>query len=226
MKIISKFKDYYDYMAYLGVDNKVVYERHTASSAEMVRVNKRPNSWFPGPDRWEHFDHWLIICNKAYRLPLWVTDFTKDVKDHFKKEYTLISVEQYIERENKGLDERYRGKWFRRNKPRYMDMSDFEPRDVKCKYPIVANMSYSKDDNLFIHPERWGEHIIINPRLIDYGFASRIPAEQVWQELSMFIASTEVKMLEITDEIRAQQKGFDKTSFRKDTHQSKPRGRK
>ena len=29
MRIVSNFKDYYDYLAYLGIDDKIVFERTT-----------------------------------------------------------------------------------------------------------------------------------------------------------------------------------------------------
>jgi len=76
---------------------------------------------------------------------------------------------------------------------------------VHFRAPIVAHF----DDRL-----------VVNPCLKDLGFHSVLSAQQVWQELSLYLGNTLIEATTpaprpISDELRAETHGFDRESFRK-----------
>jgi hypothetical protein len=64
------------------------------------------------------------------------------------------------------------------------------------------------------------DYIVINPRIIDYGFAKIFDAYGAFQEISMYLGGVlgtgNPGVPPIDDETLAQAKGFDKWSFRKE----------
>jgi len=67
---------------------------------------------------------------------------------------------------------------------------------------------------------RIGRGLVLNERLNQYEFQKVLPPMQAWQELEMYVGSylTQPVIQEppISDKIKAEIKGFDKFSFRKD----------
>lgn len=61
--------------------------------------------------------------------------------------------------------------------------------------------------------------LIVNPCLADWGFASRVDPYSAWQELSMYLGNNLAQVFArapraISDELKAHAHGFDKQSFR------------
>jgi len=86
-----------------------------------------------------------------------------------------------------------------------------KPSALNAHYnsPVVVEMRHGMHDL---------EHRIDDLMSI-HGFAKVFPPQQAWQEISMWMGTHyhrgEREMLEISDDVRAQQHGFDKMSFRK-----------
>jgi hypothetical protein len=63
------------------------------------------------------------------------------------------------------------------------------------------------------------EVLVVNPRLNDWGFATQVDPYTAWQDLSMYLGNNLVKNVmvarPITDELKAEAHGFDKQSFRR-----------
>ena len=231
MRIISKYKDYYDYMEYLGIDEKVRFERHTVDYDVELIFN------FPKRDHL-HLEElmregwnqrrpslpWVIFCGKKYYIPVrrrYPNDRTykSDMLD-------ACTIQECIERWNGN-----RESWDRWE-PFNVEM--FEPQDLKweCNYPIVTNMMKCSErytyNNKNPEPEWWqvrSTSLTVYPILAKIPtIQDRIPPQEAWQKLSMFLASQEPDMVDISNKDKILQGGFDlKSSFRKDKHQNKPR---
>jgi len=223
MKIISKLKDYYDYIPHLygGGDPKIVYDRRRIGELEeiggysylrdlQVEVKNFPNLYpgFVHKDNPYNFrsENWgfktLVVCGKPYLLinttPLAGNPdnwevFIKDKHSH------LVKPDTYRLHRDWGIE--------------FGSLTDLSK---KIGHPVfVVN-----------HVEQYHKYVKVTidgncPILSSLGFPSLMTAEQLYQDLSYFILN---KMKDspdlqpptvISDKEKVVQHGFDvKQSFR------------
>ena len=186
MRIVSNFKDYYDHLAYLGIDNKVVFERTT----ERLNVDnlklERSTPYINNIRKSCTIDQvFIIVCNIAYTGWVYLNYGKQDEKQYIfnkeeaKKIYDFLAPERYIN-------------WKR------VQMT----QSVICEYPLVGiGVDYFP---------------VKNPKLKDVNFHTVLSAEKVWQEICMFLSKEKVvKELELTESESLLRHGMDKKSFRK-----------
>jgi hypothetical protein len=205
MKIISNFKDYYDYLQGIyGMDEKVVYERICMIGGEDEKWEKKGyykpaylerqsspitlnNSLYPN----EQFDAvFLAICGVIYCVYIYRNKF------YFGEEVESI------------------GKKIRRNRPLYYDNIRY------CKYHLDKT-DINEKLNCPIALIKWEWHggiipYVKNIKLTDYGINTIVPAEDMYIQISNFLSREKKIVDKRTNKEKITGHGFDlKTSFRK-----------
>jgi hypothetical protein len=224
MKIVSKFKDYYDHISHIyGQDTKVVYERHLINDLSISYFNdsniiKKDDLDIDGlsyPSNCKYDFRWLIVCGKRFLL------FRKGEypKTQIWTSYKNSSeVRNYVSLTRSKEDEssRYRkyrsSEWFyrRRKRPEYF-MGEFCQKNLdfcikhKCPIIVIEGNRFTTDSPIL------GD--IIN-------FVSMYPAEQIYQDISYFMlnqinGSPDIDPpVLLDDKFKIDYHGFNKVSFR------------
>jgi hypothetical protein len=229
MKILSKFKDYYDYVEYLysqegGDPANTCVRRDLESKDECScgyfsigvkgeippKPSPKDSVWGRNPNIFPWVYKWCSVCGKLYLL-------VSEEPGVYKPKYKLIT-------ENHPslslVYSRSHGNWFK------------EP-DINglIGVPNSACVEISKKLQIPVftleESHRVGSRkpfqITLNqtvPNLGELGFASLFTAEQMYQEIAMFLTSLRdnpdsLPPVDISDKDRLAQKGFDaKISFR------------
>jgi hypothetical protein len=193
MRIISNFKDYYDFMTgKYGIDPKVVYTRIPEGPLYV------PHYKTISPDR---IESWVIhFCGKTYFIYYTFGDwfFGSDILKANPRKYPTshfpIDNPGKTIREWKSLWDEKKNKWIARDL-----RVQGAPTDVneKMKCPVVV-----------------GD--IINPKLADFNFAKIFSPEDAFITISNWL-SREKEIINLqTDKEKVVSHGFDlKKSFRK-----------
>lgn len=199
MKLISNFKDYYDYLigAKFGIDPKVVYERVCSTEGKDSEWHKsgiyRP-LFLDFPDKYES---WMIqFCGMSY------------YGHHYQGKY-------------------YYGQNAEEQLPYHIDGTtrdtcrDARPNDA----PIFNKWGMKLYENPIDHNQRTncpivliqGASVIKNVKLSDFGFASIIPPEEAFLKLTDYLSREKEIVNNQTDKEKIISHGFDtKISFRKE----------
>lgn len=224
MRIISDFKDYYDYIMQYGSDPKIIYDRKTS-----IHKKKYSSRLLPCGNSLTYYvgSTSIYFCKKLY-FGYYIKD--KTYKTISKYCYTLDQLDKEINRllPKKVISDWYtktykRNRMINYNKASLSNGRHFDVRETNSFYfseymsPVIIEAD---------------SEIIVNPRLSDYNFYNTIPAEQAFQDISQFLSnySFEEKIPKykgdkiskiIPDKIMAEIKSFDKNSFRKQKTRNK-----
>lgn len=199
MLIVSPFHDYYDSIKAYGIDKSVVYCR-----------TKRPLQGKGLPDIYSaiHYNYGqpdfygriLGFCGKLYPL------VEKDIRYGAPKQ---MIYDRKIAVGNE--EDAYWGR-----KRSVVELFDDFPRDHSLlalfqahKVPAFVYGDYLAEKEL---KSRYG-HLILNPRLQDYGFQRIVPPAQAFQEIYMYISGVlgvpAPQTVDIDDKHKAIEKGHD-----------------
>lgn len=241
MRIISKFKDYYDSSIGYGIDPGIVYKRvdQAYQLAHLPRheaqIVKDVRAAILTPDRiaGELFDHVYVgFCGKIYgglayhvgaegpNVPVSKRTYWDGHFRHYETSWQFAWAERDVDPEELVKERRLPGRYgFKQcetmqewfTRNRHLRVQS--NTDIFTKYGIVS-------------------FILHNGQLITDGVLSSVRFQRVldnftaFQEISMFISGVlgtfdEVAPEPITDELRAHTKGFDKRSFRRDPTKKK-----
>lgn len=220
MKIISKHKDFYDYLqGNYGIDNTVVYNRNWKDTVMYKPYYLMPFELYqPKPVQYT-----IAICGVVYIVYIW------DKKFYFGEDIKLLLNSK-------------KTKYDRDNKDWYFNTLPFETRSLPyhlCKTKIneiekepillLKNEFYSswsimnKKDPEHV---KW-EVIARNIRLIDFGIPQVLSAHDIYIQISNFLSKEKVIVDKRTDKEKIISHGMDtKTSFRKTKISSENVGRK
>ena len=194
MKIIDKRIDYYDGVARSFRDEEPVYVRtSTTSTVPMERTS--PFSV-------------LGFCGRVYPFH----ELNAPVRGrviNYDRDSAVETVVAGLERPRGG------GKWidyWHRGRTQYLS----------SLWDQVASKTWEEQFSrapiwVIRHIKRESSEIEFNPLLRQFGFYKIAPPAQAFQELSMWLSNQARPMKPmpiITDELKAQSKGFDKHSFR------------
>lgn len=223
MKIISKFKDYYDYYAYLGIDPKIVYVRK--SFWDKREIIKEPSRDLYGYTRTKLTDifsednnlnsarlHYVIFCGRIYYFGVIKKVLNRDIQG-----YPLLTwnLDKYLESFNE--ISRWDTWWY---ESKWDSVKKANGSKIECPYPVVSTVTYNSSTDKY---EYYKNEFCVNPRLKDLKFYKVISPEKAWQELSMYLSKEEDKRVHTDDKYKILAHGMDKTSFRRDKHPNKPR---
>ena len=206
MKIISSFKDYYDYVAHVyGQDNSIVYTRNYLTEPtdqgsrlpEVIRLEGAHQFYFHS-NMYESKLSWLCFCGKPYPL------FRGVLADENTPEFApLLKPLKYG--------------WFRSDRSRLKDMIGIRSR-------VLVELSKQLNAPVFTFTGGYPDRFTIQPsvpKLGEIGFVKILSAEQAYQELSYFLGNEIhdspdlAQPFVITDKEKIVSHGFDmKQSFR------------
>ena len=190
MRIISKYKDYYDWVVF-ETDNRKVYNR---TESEVEVKGKYISSW----DKTSKYFGHLYFCNKQYR-------FLKfDGKYYWNEEDVPNEIVRLI---NKEANIHYKKdiKW----------MKIGLLTDDKTKEPILFEENIKLGSPVIISYDDSRIHSL-NPKLVDISFNRIVSPTEAYQEIYNWIPYIEPELPGPPEDIsRYEAKGFDKkTSFR------------
>jgi len=235
MRIVSKFRDYYDTASAYGIDKECVYVRKTENAPYKKYCLK---------------EHWKF-CNTRddfYEYPnfSFVVGFAGEIITgiyiHKRKRYTIgeeeinifYSSQEVIDyMQGEGFDTSGKRSYWFRNEHNY---SITNHKELKAFFEV----DHSSLNHLFrdhhcpvwmIKPVHDGQTIntlVLNPNLRSLGFARvKDPVtafQEIHQYLSGVLGNKENEMVKIDDKYKAAARGFDKWSFK--NLPGKKRGRK
>lgn len=219
MKIISKFKDYYDGVASYGIDKSKIFIRNT----ELIDHD------FSKDFRYKYNSKFDIIgfCGKLYPFISYIPfnqDCFNDMLSNrdIKKRVLYNDIIKYDLIEEKKEDYLYNTNYFYKKKKRekkninklinfindYTNNKELLDLFIKYKTPIFWYGFSSRNGN-----------ILINPPLKKLGFQTMIDPVTAFQQIEMFLGNelaTEYQgnVPVGNDEVVGNSKGFDRYSFR------------
>lgn len=229
MLIVSKFHDYYDSAAGMGIDKTCVYKR---STEQVVKDRYSYRDSFENKKKKFELEKFTIwFCGKVYPG---VKIEEKDTYPPYESNkmhyfYDADKLENFLKKNNllkelKGIRSRYYSRRdFREDSDRkeYFDFNRETLRKIKKDYVRYRCPVMVIDES----------GIIKNPVLKNYGFAKVKDPYTAFQELYMYISgvlgSSGNPMIELTDKDKQEKRGFWKWSFRTMPGDGKkPRGKK
>jgi hypothetical protein len=197
MKIISKFKDYYDHIAGLyGIDDKIVYVRNYQA---IVRDDYRKGVYHK-----VGFENCLLPTNiKTYSETPDVDVFSICNTFYVR---VLCGNDIYWGSEALVL-EKYLSKWQSKSDFKKTIALHGQKNELNTKeFPIAITSTENDIRRVFTR----------NPRLSDYGFASILPPNDLFLMLSTFLSQEKEVVDTRTNIEKVLSNGFDKiSSFRK-----------
>lgn len=248
MRIISKFKDYYDGVAKGMQDSDLTYVRHH----EVVAGGEYCYFPFFITELFRHQgelkNHYVQVVEVQFcglRYP-YIALFERGDDSHlhdtngYPRGSKLIAVARDVDEviammaahpdvfadvpEKADLERKIRdyvySTWHHldaffkmRGKPTALNISRNTPVTALVSQPYDDATQWRRNVNR-------NADVHVNPRLADLGFTRVVDPQTAYQEISMWMGThhhrPDREMVPITDEVRAQQHGFDKRSFRKD----------
>ena len=213
MKVISKFKDYYDGVQIHGFDDSVKFIRTETTCIltitelsrkfpEVHNIITKPTYWggrgflyFWGTGNRELvFDVAIVqFCGVLYKLLRRNQDYITSFED-FRRKYKDIKPSRFLD---------------------LIDNYFSEPKVILNQPLTLKNLI-----RIFIVPSiHKGElKVITNPQLFKYGFQKVVPSYQAYQQLAQVlsgvIAKPEIPDIKLTEKQHVEAKGFTKYSFR------------
>ena len=193
MKILSKHKDYYDYLqGYYGIDSKIVLDRTVYDNTSNVIKS-------------ETFPIVLYICGKVYQA-LWFKDCDKycygeELGEKLIEKNLLAKNAYFFDNEDK---ENY---W------------RLKSSDKILKNPIIDKENKNKELNCPILLYGLGKFYKF-PILSNFDFQKYVDAHTMWVMLYEWLEKqNEFEIPEVDNKTKIINNGFDlKTSFRKKTN--------
>ena len=230
MKIVSKFKDYYDGIVHtFGIDKDIVYVREPTTLSDI----RFKTMYLPtNKNYWRHDRYWFTIIGVAGKLyPLLILDKLHKYKEAWKSdEYKTFYI--YDEKEIR----EYFYKVFQSQYERKHNI--FENYMAQMNDKDVEQLFHDHKVGAFIlkivDPESiWRKQVLnleLEPILKDIDFAKVVDPVTMFQNMQTFISEqlcTEIDNHPATDKEKIVSKGFDYvTSFRKEKGGKKRRKNK
>ena len=205
MKIISKYKDYYDYLQGIyGVDDKLLLDRRNGTAKDFSHHTGK---------------HVLVICGKVLEYVCFENNY------YFNEDIAQFN-------EAKVLHDSYLWKNETRPKPKYLVNPNINPEKHwnfdKIYYPTLSEDVHkiypglevvSKTCPIFIYHENSRTIQCEFPSLLELGINKQIEAKDMWIMLSEWLSTRVTEKEPVVpvgdDKVRILSAGFDlKTSFR------------
>lgn len=203
MLIVSKYRDYYDSVAgTTGIDKTLVYQRQTENFKDYKlevydKGLRNYGAWYMRNNpKCINYSVFLIgFCGKTY---VCLKIYPYEDTPYFI--YGYDNIVNYLETRNS----KYRMKNFYED---YNNMVNYNFMEIYRKHHVPVFI-IDKDG------------LTINPNLKELSFQKMFDCYSAFQEISMFIGgvlgTSENNIINISNEDRIKQYGFDKFSFRKE----------
>ncbi len=202
MKLVSNFKDYYDYLiGTYGIDPKAVYHRVCETEIQkngVLTLEKqglyKPPHLIPGT---RAATYTIAFCGTIYCV------FWLEGKYYFGREaYEIRDV----------IDELYHSHYLKERAYAHEHLTKTILNDLTgC--PVLLLRRRQSNDPVDLWQDYWVK--VKNPKLSDFGFPSIIPADECFMRITNFLLREKEIKDNRTDKEKIASKGFDvKTSFR------------
>lgn len=238
MRIISNFKDYYDFAGTQDKDDIVYLRKQETFTFDFRKDLKahtlhrsliEPFRKLPKTDSSVRFPIRLFsVCGKLYYVygvpgKYYQWSYTNKI------EVVEIAAKEYYERQYKNRRGAYPSEWKETKPHRWLEDLPFSPwgfntwnkqygRDV-YSVSVDLHRHYSAPVLLINGNPNVGNDITVNPFLKEYDFQSIIDPYTIAQEIDMYLGNELAVQKDppapITDKLRAEYHGFDEHSFRK-----------
>lgn len=218
MRIISKFRDYYDGLSeHRGGDYKTkiwIREEKDVEVHERVLVELEERSKYMCVFDGKVRPHYLIIAGKVYPL---LEDY--GINTSFSQNKNGKPFMYTIETSKKTKQPFFRKHYrYREREEFFGEYPDMTSLCLELDSPVILvspRNSFYRPDN-----SRPYRNITINPKLSDWDFQSIMGSPEIYQMIDTFVSNILVKdempISEMTNDEKIQSHGFDKvTSFRK-----------
>jgi hypothetical protein len=219
MKIISKFKDYYDHISHIyGADPKIVYERPTFIRPEGGEYNiifVELNGVFPihltydGNDPYDY--ELLVICGRPFLVRQKKCDFKKPNENRPKE--AMASNDAYLALTRKFLMREFQRDFFEDGD--YSMLIELAHRLRQPVFLVKGIQSQRNEQKCYFSVQNKV------PVLADLGVPKLLEATRLYQDIAYFISNVINPSpdldppVKFSDSERLQQHGFDKKlSFR------------
>lgn len=222
IRIITKFKDYYDSAAAFGLDANIIYFRETKEVGSKKKGYVDRSVYFDSKTytRYEYRSGKIGFCGKFY---CFIVVHYWDRKENCVPNQVFWSFEDFDQ-------------WFSKARPDWK-----KGHNKHCnswdytKFKKCFDESPDSDDVFHEHDTPVicfynDDTIVLNPKLSDFEFYHVFDSYQAHQEIAMYVGGIldqpENNMIEISDDIRIAKHGFDQFSFRADKGSGPKRKRK
>jgi hypothetical protein len=222
MKIITDFKDFYDYGMAFGVDEGLVYERFQKKTYPPKHIENRSGGiiGFCG----EFYELIKVYANEDKR-PWGSRNFSLDNKEKVE-EYIADGWVPATEVMSQYDDTELEYQYFIRKLD--LDTIEWGHSWYKKDYSFWKNwvkglFDEHKVPSFFVGYDREYE-TILNPCLKDYGLQKLMDPVEAFQKVSTFLPGLQpTEDFEMSDEQLGKSKGFDEYSFRNKNTKKKPK---
>jgi hypothetical protein len=165
MKIISKHKDYYDYLQGIyGIDEKLTYDRRTNTLVKYEKENPTINGY-------SLHTYEFTITNSLYMIYSYKDKFYHTVDELMELNRLLVKDDKTpivsSWRWRNGVKRDYERHWERYNHPTNINKKE--------RQPVLVKVKHYNDDSWCI------------PDLSTFDWPKRIPAEEMYQKVSAFM---------------------------------------
>lgn len=231
MRIISSFKDYYDFVAKIyGEDPKLIYRRMPDGLHDTLSYTENDKTFWQALsslmyDRrktevysWgkqsvaKNYDTCILVCGKLYVLKYVLVD-------EATKKYEIsevLAINEYVNE----IKDHHKDDFFNSGNWRFTQLRTLDEAS-EDKY-ISIHKQFNSPIITFTREFKassYSYNVIayINVCLLEYKFETKIDAFQMFQDIQMFITNhltPEVVINEVEDKHKIQQHGFNKQSFR------------
>jgi hypothetical protein len=196
MKIVSKYRDYYDAQAYMyGIDDHIVYARGDLTQKEQSFQGEwsHPDYEIVMPKGLGHVashasslrslmsDNILVICGKAYSL----IDVTP--KDEWKRKLEVFHPERHAKQLEEWQKQRWNPKWLGLDREEAITPTRERPQS-----PFLIEVSRQIEQPVFIIKSTRNGILHLEGQykpLSEMAVAPWYPMEQIFQDLSYFITN-------------------------------------
>lgn len=196
MKIISNYKDYYDYLAgTFGVDPKIVYERQLGY--KLTETDK--------PQYHESKEYELYVLGKYYmvvihkeQVYITIPELTELYESNILSDSLNNALKGFLKEDTK---------WWMGGTRKNIEVHRASEINLKDGRPVLMqDTSYD-----------WRAKKYLVPRLKDFNFHKILSPEEIYLQLTDWLSYKEPEIITKPEDMsRFESKGFDKrTSFRK-----------
>ncbi len=178
MKFISKFKDYYDYLQGIyGIDEKLIFDRRFKE--KIIRPTSHNGKEDPK-------QYAFCICNKRYVILQHADRFyytleeIKELAAILKKEGKILHTNPWRLSQTLDYEITKQGRYTKYleetlNENKWKEMNGLCAANSALRHPVLIRDTVK---NI------WKPNVLLE----DYGFAARIPAEKMYQDISSFMS--------------------------------------
>lgn len=231
MKIISKYKDYYDFVAKIyGEDSKIVFNRKPNELELTINYAENEKDFYSGLFQVAYYNNidpvcnwfkWfkeygnlprgyverIIVCGKLYLIIHKIIDNNYPYKF---EQTNLLTIQEYFDNYIKGSTNPWEIRII-------ADLCNANDKYINLHKKFNSPVIYLKVNGTSMRQNKVQLTALTNVSLLERRFETKIDAYQMFQDIQTFITNhltPEIVIEKVEDKYKIIQHGFDKQSFR------------